>query len=479
MKVDRTGIDIPVYDLSVIRNLWEGRVKKYKQYQKKEQERINKSALAKINQQWQYRIICRKMKTNEVTALQCYLERSAFTEMGILPTVHTSIDSEEKKFIFELSGDKWKKLPEDLQYMTYLREWHIHKTQIQKLPEYIEQFVDLCILNLPKNRLTQLPAEIGKLANLKELNMNYNKLSSIPPELGECENLEKLEMAANLDLSELPFELSNLKKLKHLDLAENKFATIPVSVLRMSSLQWLDISKNSLRDLPEDIDRMEELQTLFLHKNKLKYLPMSTANIVTLRMLVVSGDELTCLPANLTENPNLKFIKLFDNPTSLDISEDKKDNTLEQTEHDKEFMQAYIDTLKDRGTPVYVLSRRAESRRTQEGNRSFSNCRTGTTWAASCRTFRQPEGLPRQGGTDATPSSDWRTQRGNPTTQATAEEDKRARFRPGSGREYRSVKTDSEVQARMRPPGSESRTYGGRRPGKTPAPPQESRLRHE
>ncbi|KAB5567527.1 hypothetical protein PHYPO_G00233780 [Pangasianodon hypophthalmus] len=355
MRVDRIGIDTPVYDLSVIRKFWEVRVKKYKQRQKKEQERINKSALAKINQEWQYRLICRKMKSKEVTALQCYLERSAFAEMGILPTVHTSIDSEDKKFIFELSGDKWRKLPEDLQYMTFLREWHIHRTQIQKLPEYIEQFVDLCVLNIPKNRLTELPAEIGKLANLRELNVNYNKLSSIPPELGECENLEKLEIMANLDLSELPFELSNLKKLKHLDLAENKFATVPVCVLRMSSLQWLDISKNSLRDLPEDIDRLEQLQTWFLHKNKLTYLPMSTADIVTLRMLVVSGDDLTCFPASLTENPNLKFIKLIDNPISLDGSKDKKDNTLEETEHDKEFMQTYIETLKDRETaPTYT-----------------------------------------------------------------------------------------------------------------------------
>lgn len=47
MRVDRIGSDIPVYDLSVIRNLWESRVKKYKQRQKKEQERVNKSALAK------------------------------------------------------------------------------------------------------------------------------------------------------------------------------------------------------------------------------------------------------------------------------------------------------------------------------------------------------------------------------------------------------------------------------------------------
>lgn len=47
MRVDRVGIDIPMYDLSVMRGLWEGRVKNYKQRQKKEQERINKSALTK------------------------------------------------------------------------------------------------------------------------------------------------------------------------------------------------------------------------------------------------------------------------------------------------------------------------------------------------------------------------------------------------------------------------------------------------
>lgn len=61
-----------------------------------------------------------------------------------------------------VSSSALQKLPEDLQYMTYLREWHIHRTQIQKLPDFIEQFVDLCVLNIPKNKLTQLPAEIGQ-----------------------------------------------------------------------------------------------------------------------------------------------------------------------------------------------------------------------------------------------------------------------------------------------------------------------------
>lgn len=47
MRTGSGGMDIPVYDLSLIRSLWETRARKYKQRQRKEQERIDKSALAK------------------------------------------------------------------------------------------------------------------------------------------------------------------------------------------------------------------------------------------------------------------------------------------------------------------------------------------------------------------------------------------------------------------------------------------------
>lgn len=55
-----------------------------------------------------------------------------------------------------------QKLPEDLQYMTYLKEWHIHRTRIPEIPTYIEAFVDLQVLDVPKNGLTKLPPEIGQ-----------------------------------------------------------------------------------------------------------------------------------------------------------------------------------------------------------------------------------------------------------------------------------------------------------------------------
>ncbi|CAB1320224.1 unnamed protein product [Coregonus sp. 'balchen'] len=80
MRADRR-VDIPVYDISLLRNIWEGRVKKYKHKQKKERERVQQSALAKIDQQWQYRIACKKLKSNEVEVLQHYLERTALNEI--------------------------------------------------------------------------------------------------------------------------------------------------------------------------------------------------------------------------------------------------------------------------------------------------------------------------------------------------------------------------------------------------------------
>lgn len=41
------SVDVPVYDVSLIRGIWEVRVKKHRNKQRKEQERKEKSALAR------------------------------------------------------------------------------------------------------------------------------------------------------------------------------------------------------------------------------------------------------------------------------------------------------------------------------------------------------------------------------------------------------------------------------------------------
>ncbi|XP_035021225.1 leucine-rich repeat-containing protein 2 isoform X8 [Hippoglossus stenolepis] len=322
-------VDVPVSDLSVIRGLWEVRVKKYRQRQKKEQQRVEKSALPRINQQWEYRIYCKSLKPEEQQLLRQYLERSTRpdTQEYTGSDQQQDLQDADVDLKLQLDGDSWK----------------------------------LLVLQIPKNSIEELPPAIGKLTGLRELNVSYNRLSKVPPELGHCENLERLELAGNYNLSELPFELSSLKRLVHLDIAENRFVSIPVCTLRMSGLQLLDLSNNGLSDLPQDMDRLEQLVTLFLHKNKLWYLPHCLSNISTLKMIVVSGEQLTCIPTRLCSNPDIKFIRLCDNLAKK--KEEKKEKSkmrrwreagkeeVKKDSREKEFIEAYISTLTDRVCP--------------------------------------------------------------------------------------------------------------------------------
>ncbi|XP_068127542.1 leucine-rich repeat-containing protein 2 [Hyperolius riggenbachi] len=348
-----------VIDISHIRRLWETRVKKYKEQCKKETERLEKSALEKIKQEWSFILECRNKG----------IPQSVYLKNGFVDTKPESLDKYERfssqakktpcikeepeadKFVFNLYGESWEELPDSLKEQTHLKEWHIHQTRIQVIPEYIQTFQDLNVLDMSQNKITHLPPEIGCLRNLRELNVSFNNLKDIPPELGDCENLEKLDVSGNLALTELPFELSNLKKVTYVDVSANKFSSIPICVLRMSSLQWLDISSNHLKDLPQDIDRLEELETLQLQKNNITYLPMELTSMTKLKLLVVSGDSLVEVPSALIENPSLKYVRLLDNP--IDVNENLEDENEEDynqaREHfEKEFMKAYLKDLGER-----------------------------------------------------------------------------------------------------------------------------------
>ncbi|XP_006129437.2 leucine-rich repeat-containing protein 2 [Pelodiscus sinensis] len=362
------GHQVIIFDISAARGFWETQVKKYKETQKKEKERLAKSSLEKIKQEWDFVLECRKKG----------VPQSAYLKNGFIDTTVKLVDKVEKnsrlskksalsnvadkerrKFIFQLSGAHWTELPDSLKEQTHLKEWHIHKTQIQIIPAYIALFQELKVLEISNNQITHLPVEIGCLKQLKELNVSFNNLKSIPPELGDCENLEKLDLSGNVELTELPFELSNLKQVTFVDVSANKFPTIPICILRMSSLHWLDMSNNKLRDLPQDIDRLEELQTLLLQKNKLTYLPRALVNMPKLSLLVVSGDDLVEIPTDVCESTTgLKFISLKDNPLETIFYQDTEDileSDRDREQFEKEFMKAYIADIREReSVPCYT-----------------------------------------------------------------------------------------------------------------------------
>ncbi|MGH0166380.1 UNVERIFIED_CONTAM: hypothetical protein FKN15_050738 [Acipenser sinensis] len=102
--------------------------------------------------------------------------------------------------------------------------------------------------------------------------------------------------------------------------------------------------------------RLEEVQSLFLQKNPMTYLPLALCNLTKLSMIVVSGERMVKMPTAICSSPSIKFIKLFDKHC-----EDEKKQTESMKDHgsekelEKEFIQAYVETLRDRGKLAQVL----------------------------------------------------------------------------------------------------------------------------
>lgn len=356
-----------MFDISAVRALWETRVRRHKAWQKKEAERLEKSALEKIKEEWNYVAECRRLgipqaeycRNGFVDTSVRLLERIERNSLIRQRSLAKGGGKQSSPFVLELSGEHWKELPDSLKEQTHLKEWHISNTLIQIIPAYIELFQAMRVLDLPKNQISHLPAEIGRLKNLRELNVSFNHLKSIPPELGDCEHLERLDCSGNLDLTELPFELSNLKRVTFVDISANKFSSVPICVLRMANLQWFDISNNNLNDLPQDIDRLEELQSFLLYKNKLTYLPYALLNLKKLALIVVSGDHLVEVPTALCDSSTpLKYVSLMDNPiekTQCQEGDEVLETERDRQHFDKEFMKAYIEDLKEReSVPSYT-----------------------------------------------------------------------------------------------------------------------------
>lgn len=157
-----------MFDISVVRALWETRVKKHKAWQKKEAERLEKSALEKIKEEWEFVAECRRKgvpqaeycKNGFVDTSTRLLERIERNSVARQSARVKDRGKRSSPFVFELSGTQWKELPDSLREQTHLKEWHIHSTLIQIIPTYIELFHSMKILDLPKNQITCLPAEI-------------------------------------------------------------------------------------------------------------------------------------------------------------------------------------------------------------------------------------------------------------------------------------------------------------------------------
>ncbi|XP_043941716.1 leucine-rich repeat-containing protein 39 isoform X2 [Protopterus annectens] len=325
-----TGVTICVGTVTAIKAVWEVRIKKHKEELQKEKTFNQKAAIGRLATAsvWEDWITLAKLKEKVVT--------------------------EDGRIILKVEKEEWKKLPSVLLKMTYLQEWQLHRIGLERIPHFIGQFDNLIVLDLARNAISHIPKEIGQLTKIRELLLSYNRIKMVPAELSNCLNLEKLELAANMHLSELPGELSSLKKLYHLDLSINQFTTFPSAILSMPALEWLDMGGNKLVKLPEEINRMEKLHTLWLQRNEITHLPSTISEMANLTTLVLSSNKLRTIPVCMEHMTNLRFVNFRDNLLEYEVTLPPCDSPEEEEERElfgREFMQYYIQEIKNRAAP--------------------------------------------------------------------------------------------------------------------------------
>ncbi|XP_062919993.1 leucine-rich repeat-containing protein 39 isoform X1 [Mobula hypostoma] len=307
-----------------VKALWEGRIQQFKEDREREKELSRRKGLKGVTVVWQERINLARLKEKVITT--------------------------EGRVVLKIENEAWKTLPNAIQQLTYLQEWHIHRTGLETIPQFIGIFDNLLVLDLSRNVVKELPREIGQLTKLRELYVSYNRLRQVPRELASCINLEKLDLAVNRDLCNLPEQLSQLQRLYHLDLSMNRFTAVPLAVLNMPALEWLDMGSNKLQELPDDMTRMENLHTIWLQRNKITHLPETISKLKNLSTLVLTSNKLQRIPICMEEMINLRFVNLRDNPLQLKVTLPTCANPAEEEDRELfgiEFMQVYIKELKN------------------------------------------------------------------------------------------------------------------------------------
>lgn len=59
-------------------------------------------------------------------------------------------------------GTVLQDFPRELQWTTYLQEWHVRRTRIRQLPDFLVLFTQLTVLEIPRNLIADLPPQIGE-----------------------------------------------------------------------------------------------------------------------------------------------------------------------------------------------------------------------------------------------------------------------------------------------------------------------------
>lgn len=191
----------------------------------------------------------------------------------------------EKNPTLKLSGLDLYSVPDELFYMTHLKELDLSNNNLLDLPVELSALGNLEILRLNNNEFTQLPDVIHEMKQLQHLNLNKNKIASLPENFWQNKmqlqtlglRYNKLTTMPGPQVQELQSEIPGVPsirgmqiedrpKIQLLDLKGNLLETLPDTMAYLSWLTHIDLSKNQIENWPKCIDQMPALQKAYINE---------------------------------------------------------------------------------------------------------------------------------------------------------------------------------------------------------------------
>ena len=152
-------------------------------------------------------------------------------------------------------------------------------------------------LKLGGKGITKIPEEVYELTHLKTLDLMENQIKSVSPKIIQLQELEELWLTSNL-LDEIPIEVSKLPNLRRLHITDNKLTKFPIEYLENDKLSHLCIRENLIEELPGEIEQIK-IRDISLSNNKIKSIPITYDNADFFLTLGLRGNPLEEPPATI------------------------------------------------------------------------------------------------------------------------------------------------------------------------------------
>ncbi|UYF97127.1 leucine-rich repeat domain-containing protein (plasmid) [Rhodococcus aetherivorans] len=205
----------------------------------------------------------------------------------------------------DLSGNRFKSVPEWLQYLPRLENLSLAGNRLTTLGG-ISAAINLQALDVSENRLRSLPVELGDCHQLRWLNLSFNQITTLAP-LAGLTSLEALDISRNrlTTLESLP----SLANLRRLDASGNNLTRLWSPNSDLHSLRWLDLARNRLTaEVLEALANLP-LTELFLDQNNIDRSP-SWLDRIRLRRFSGGGNPWEIDPSVLTESTDDRDVRV-------------------------------------------------------------------------------------------------------------------------------------------------------------------------